>query len=126
MVPPKPLTALPKPLLTVYPLSAASPGHTNSHRPTGSGTGYSIDNSQKNLKFLRLQEEFLESEEVPRGVPEQLGLLLNEENIEYKNRTGFNKPKWPITNSRDLHRDDDVFIARANNPFGHSTKWKHG
>jgi hypothetical protein len=35
------------------------------------------------------------------------------------------KPVWPITNSRDQHRDEDVFIARANNPFGHSTKWKY-
>lgn len=31
--------------------------------------------------------------------------------------------KWQITNSRSLHRDADVFVARANNPFGHSTKW---
>ncbi|XP_062555059.1 uncharacterized protein LOC134220097 isoform X2 [Armigeres subalbatus] len=33
-------------------------------------------------------------------------------------------PRWPITNSRDAHRDEDVFIARANNAFGHSTKWR--
>ncbi|XP_055611583.1 uncharacterized protein LOC129758142 isoform X2 [Uranotaenia lowii] len=34
-------------------------------------------------------------------------------------------PRWPITNSRDAHRDEDVFIARANDPFGHSTKWRY-
>lgn len=32
--------------------------------------------------------------------------------------------RLPITRSREAHRDDDVFIARANNPFGHSTKWR--
>ena len=35
------------------------------------------------------------------------------------------KPRWPITTTRDQHGDNDVFLARANNPFGHSTKWKY-
>lgn len=34
------------------------------------------------------------------------------------------KSKWIVTSSRSKHRDGDVFVARANNPFGHSTKWK--
>lgn len=36
------------------------------------------------------------------------------------------KTKFPVTNSRSKHHDDFVFVARANNPFGHSTKWKLG
>uniref|UniRef100_A0A182NFX8 Bromo domain-containing protein n=1 Tax=Anopheles dirus TaxID=7168 RepID=A0A182NFX8_9DIPT len=60
----------------------------------------------------------------------QTGVLLSEDvgvKLEeiYKRTNGSNaRVKWPITNSRDAHRDDDVFIARANNPFGHSTKWR--
>jgi hypothetical protein len=53
--------------------------------------------------------------------------LLNEEKKELT-QTGkimSAKPIWPITSSRDEHHDQDVFIARANNPFGHSTKWKY-
>lgn len=34
------------------------------------------------------------------------------------------KSKWQITSSRSSHHDSDVFVARANNPFGHSTKWQ--
>lgn len=34
------------------------------------------------------------------------------------------KSKWVVTSSRLKHRDEDIFVARANNPFGHSTKWK--
>uniref|UniRef100_A0A182W161 Bromo domain-containing protein n=1 Tax=Anopheles minimus TaxID=112268 RepID=A0A182W161_9DIPT len=53
---------------------------------------------------------------------EQVGVKLQEI---YKRTNGSNaRIKWPITNSRDAHRDEDVFIARANNPFGHSTKWR--
>ncbi|XP_058116725.1 uncharacterized protein LOC131288402 [Anopheles ziemanni] len=53
---------------------------------------------------------------------EQVGVKLQEI---YRRTNGSNaRVKWPITNSRDAHRDEDVFIARANNPFGHSTKWR--
>lgn len=31
---------------------------------------------------------------------------------------------WPLTTSRSAHRDEDVYIGRANNPFGHSTRWR--
>ncbi|XP_053670284.1 uncharacterized protein LOC128720630 [Anopheles nili] len=60
----------------------------------------------------------------------QTGVLLSEDvgvklQEIYKRTNGSNaRVKWPITNSRDAHRDEDVFIARANNPFGHSTKWR--
>ncbi|XP_058453997.1 uncharacterized protein LOC131432003 [Malaya genurostris] len=47
------------------------------------------------------------------------------EDILNRTRTSTGKaPRWPVTNSRDAHRDEDVFIARANDPFGHSTKWR--
>lgn len=35
------------------------------------------------------------------------------------------KPQWPITTTREKHGDNEVFLARANNPFGYSTKWKY-
>uniref|UniRef100_A0A182K2R2 Uncharacterized protein n=1 Tax=Anopheles christyi TaxID=43041 RepID=A0A182K2R2_9DIPT len=60
----------------------------------------------------------------------QTGVLLSDDigvklQEIYKRTNGSNaRIKWPITNSRDAHRDEDVFIARANNPFGHSTKWR--
>ncbi|XP_055644765.1 uncharacterized protein LOC129780472 isoform X2 [Toxorhynchites rutilus septentrionalis] len=47
------------------------------------------------------------------------------EEIWNQTQTFSGKPvRLPITSSRDAHHDDDVFIARANNPFGHSTKWR--
>lgn len=52
--------------------------------------------------------------------------ILEEENGKMWNLTGDQKtftPKWPVTSMRGDHHDDDIFIARANNPFGHSTKW---
>lgn len=55
--------------------------------------------------------------------------LIDKENQKFLNQTAeriLNKKKtfWPVTSSRSLHKDEDVFIARANNPFGHSTKLK--
>ncbi|XP_035781078.1 uncharacterized protein LOC118460686 [Anopheles albimanus] len=64
------------------------------------------------------------------GRYKQTGILLSEQvgaklQEIYKRTNSSNaRIKWPITNSRDAHRDEDVFIARANNPFGHSTKWR--
>lgn len=54
-------------------------------------------------------------------------ILLKDEQV-LLNKTGRHlnqKPRWPITTTRDQHGDNDVFLARANNPFGHSTKWKY-
>lgn len=59
-------------------------------------------------------------------IPSVLTDLLKKENprlAEIAETLSRIKPKWPITNSRAEHKDDDVFIARANNVFGHSTKW---
>lgn len=54
--------------------------------------------------------------------------LISKENQKFLNQTAervLNKKTfWPVTSSRSMHKDEDVFIARANNPFGHSTKLK--
>lgn len=54
--------------------------------------------------------------------------LISKENQKFINQTAeriLNKKTfWPVTSSRSMHKDEDVFIARANNPFGHSTKLK--
>lgn len=79
----------------------------------------------------------IDSWEVEWKIPEVLTRIITEENTKLNsngdvngsiltldsNSMQNNKPKWPITSSRESHRDEDVFIARANNPFGHSTKW---
>ncbi|XP_063704360.1 uncharacterized protein LOC134833832 [Culicoides brevitarsis] len=68
------------------------------------------------------------SQEITEDLPKELQLLIQEERelFELKHgRTPDDHPQWPITSSRDAHKDEDVFIARANNPFGHSTKWKY-
>jgi hypothetical protein len=67
------------------------------------------------------------SEEQEQGINQLSSILLEDEQIMI-NKTGrlpALKPRWPITTTRDEHGDNDVFIARANNPFGHSTKWKY-
>lgn len=68
--------------------------------------------------------------EVDMELPKVLTDLLKKENpriAEIAETLSIIKPKWPITSSRAEHKDDDVFIARANNPFGHSTKlwWRY-
>lgn len=67
--------------------------------------------------------------EINYVVPYGLRELLKLEREKLRNLThGFvgkhKSKKWPITRSRSAHRDNDIFIGRANNPFGHSTKWK--
>lgn len=54
-------------------------------------------------------------------------IVMKEEQI-MLNKTGHVvslQPRWPITSFRGEHLDNDVYLARANNPFGHSTKWKY-
>lgn len=65
--------------------------------------------------------------EIDMHIPDGLNALLKQENSRFRNITGKLgkiKPKWPVTSIRAAHKDADVFIGRANNPFGHSTKWK--
>ncbi|KAG4075541.1 hypothetical protein HA402_003366 [Bradysia odoriphaga] len=68
----------------------------------------------------------INSWEIDMQIPSVLTDLLKKENprlAEITETLSTIKPKWPITSSRAEHKDDDVYIARANNPFGHSTKW---
>ncbi|XP_037026841.1 uncharacterized protein LOC119067799 [Bradysia coprophila] len=68
----------------------------------------------------------INSWEIDMHIPSVLTDLLKKENprlAEITETLSTIKPKWPITSSRAEHKDDDVYIARANNPFGHSTKW---
>lgn len=62
------------------------------------------------------------------NLADQLSAILLKDEQVLLNKTGRapnQKPRWPITTTRDKHGDNDVFLARANNPFGHSTKWKY-
>lgn len=66
--------------------------------------------------------------EVKFEVPNEIRDIIKQERQKLENITqtfnfGLKRHKWPVTKSRAAHRDSDVFIARANNPFGHSTKW---
>lgn len=108
----------------------------NHHEPA-----VSIDASFNPLKFLKapahtnaVQPNVLVNSSMNTAIPTKSknpGLILSPE-LEQKLEEIYNRtktipgkpPRWPITNSRDAHRDEDVFIARANNPFGHSTKWR--
>lgn len=67
--------------------------------------------------------------EINYVVPYGLRELLKLEREKLRNLThgivGKQKTKkWPITSSRSAHRNKDIFIGRANNPFGYSTKWE--
>lgn len=67
----------------------------------------------------------MDSMEIPMDISKELTELLQKKNTNMQNQNStLPKPKWPLTSSRAAHQDSDVFIARANNPFGHSTKWK--
>lgn len=82
--------------------------------------------TKSRLKPLKEQEETSnESALEMEDLSNQLSSILENEQI-LLNKTGkVLTVRWPITISRDQHNDNDVFIARANNPFGHSTKWKY-
>ncbi|XP_021706025.1 uncharacterized protein LOC5578548 isoform X2 [Aedes aegypti] len=102
----------------------------------------SIDASFNPLKFFRtpahtnaVQQSAISNSSINVPVSQKknknsaliLSADLEEKLEEVYNRTKaipIKPPRWPITNSRNAHRDEDVFIARANNPFGHSTKWR--
>lgn len=59
------------------------------------------------------------------NITDELRQLLKAERIHLHNVSIHLKhTKFPVTNSRWQHQDDDIFVARSNNPFGHSTKWK--
>lgn len=86
------------------------------------------DESENDVEDSAAEEEFVY---MINGKPiswELAQLLQNEHaplNLtrHVKTPTSSSSSPWQITNSRSMHRDADVFVARANNPFGHSTKW---
>lgn len=79
---------------------------------------------EKNKNLYKSEEDEIEMDELADKLS---AILLKDEQV-LLNKTGRlpnQKPRWPITTTRDKHGDNDVFLARANNPFGHSTKWKY-
>lgn len=64
--------------------------------------------------------------DVKFNISKELLDLLAFEKIKLENFTNTlgSRSKWLVTSSRLNHRDGDVFVGRANNPFGHSTKWQ--
>lgn len=83
--------------------------------------------SSINLGSIYLNQKPPGSQEITEDIPKELQFLIEEEKEVYEKKHGTHDKKlqWPITSTRDAHKDDDVFIARANNPFGHSVKWKY-
>lgn len=85
-------------------------------------------NTQNNQNSHRLPETSQEADIEMEEISDQLSMILLKDEQILLNKTGRmpnQKPRWPITTTRDKHGDNDVFLARANNPFGHSTKWKY-
>lgn len=81
-------------------------------------------------KYNRLQPptttESNDSEIEMDDLQNQLSAILLEDEKNLLNKTGrMPNIRFQITSARDKHTTDDVFIARANNPFGHSTKWRY-
>lgn len=71
-------------------------------------------------------------QEVTSELPQELQKLINDEKRFYMKKheefEGTKVPQWPITSTRDEHKDGfmtSVFIGRANNAFGYSTKWNY-
>lgn len=51
-------------------------------------------------------------------------LALEKINLENISQALDSNSNLIVTNSRFNHKDDDVYVGRANNPFGYSTRWK--
>lgn len=72
----------------------------------------------------------IDSHELTVQLPQELRQLIKDERVREERRQQGDDSnsvdlQWPITSSRKDHRDGDIFIGRANNPFGHSTKWHY-
>lgn len=93
--------------------------------------GFLKNPSSYSENFKRYNETSQTSHETDIEIEEisdQLSSILLQNEQIILNKTGRlpnNKPRWPITTTREKHNDNAVFLARANNPFGHSTKWKY-
>lgn len=60
------------------------------------------------------------------NISDELRELLRLERIKLQNLSHgiVTNSKWAVTSSWSKHHDEDIYVARVNNPFGHSTKWK--
>lgn len=101
-----------KPVQLFYPAVASThlPPIRGNRRPNSLNDDF---DDTWDIKF-NITDELRELLKLEKNKLQAISLALN------------SKTKWPVTNSRSKHRDDFVFVARANNPFGHSTKWKLG
>lgn len=98
---------------------------TNSYSTTASSSS-TIKQPYSHRKPFKLDGSDI-GWDVKFNVSDELRELLRLEKIKLENISqtiGQTNPKWFVTSSRSKHRDGDVFVGRANNPFGHSTKWK--
>lgn len=85
-------------------------------------------NPSLSSNYFRPRQTSQETEFEIEEISDHLTTILLKDEQNLLNKTGRiqnQKPRWPITTTRDQHGDNDVFLARANNPFGHSTKWKY-
>lgn len=86
-------------------------------------------NNNQNLPYRKPSTQFdtnADTWDIKFNISNELRelLKLEKEKLQSLAYAINSKPKWPVTKSRSMHRDEDVFVGRANNPFGHSTKWK--
>lgn len=97
-------------------LFVPAPGYLPAKKPS--------NNSHR--KPFKLDHSDVGSWDIKFNISNELRELLRLERIKLENisQSIGSKSKWIVTSSRSKHRDDDVFVGRANNPFGHSTKWK--
>lgn len=125
-------------------LSAATEGYPNlfHQSPTPSWT---TSTTPKSTNLFSPNEGYLNAGEYisnhqPRSqkpqfdykmyIPDGLREMLKAEREKLRNislNIGYNyksQRMWPVTSSRLDHHDEDVYIGRANDPFGHSTRWK--
>ena len=92
----------------------------NDFYPFESNKSPSLQDKEPSKKSEEANIDFKELSELS-------SILLKDEQI-LLNKTGKHlneNLQWPITTTREKHEDNDVYLARANNPFGHSTKWKY-
>lgn len=105
--------------------------HSHPHPPTTTSAPVTLFSPADT--YLNSGEYFHEDKtkwDYSMYMPEGLRELLKAERDKLRNISltiGYDYKahrKWPLTSSRSAHRDGDVFIGRANDPFGHSTRWK--
>lgn len=117
---PNNVQTLPRPIPPPIILSSMHQPTAPSHLPPARKPSH--NSHRKPFKL----DHFDGSWDIKFNISNELRELLKLEQIKLVNFSQVicSKSKWIITSSRSKHRDSDIFVARANNPFGHSTKWK--